>query len=100
MVLDYDSRVVAQRRMMNFLRLFNVVRVGLKTSTHVAPIYWALVSEGRQVQVSHPKKTGYIAEARIRSDRVDFRAIAELVRLDAFLPATCLRLRSLSLVRK
>jgi len=35
------------------------------------------------VVVSHPKKTRYIAEAKIKSDRVDSKAIAELVRLDA-----------------
>ena len=35
------------------------------------------------MQVSHPKKNRYIAEARIKSDRVDSKAIAELVRLDA-----------------
>jgi len=33
--------------------------------------------------VSHPKKTRYIAEAKIKSDRVDSKAMAELVRLDA-----------------
>ena len=33
--------------------------------------------------VSHPKKTRYIAEAKIKSDRVDSKAIAELARLDA-----------------
>jgi hypothetical protein len=31
------------------------------------------------VVVSHPKKTGYIAEAKIESDRVDSKAIAELL---------------------
>lgn len=41
------------------------------------------MGEGYRVEVSHPKKTRYIAEARIKSDRVDSRAIAELVRLDA-----------------
>jgi len=50
-VLDHSGRVVAQRRMRNehvpnFLRLFNIERVGLEASTHVAPIYRALVSEG------------------------------------------------------
>jgi len=87
-VLDQDGRVVAQKRLANehvpnFLRVFNVEKVGLEASTHVAPIYWALVSEGYRVEVSHPKKTRYIAEARIKSDRVDSNAIAELVRLDA-----------------
>ena len=86
-VLDQDGRVVAQRRMINelvlsFLRLFNVEKVGLEASTYVAPLYRALVKEGYKVEVSHPKKTRYIAKARIKSDRVDSKAIAELVRLD------------------
>jgi transposase len=38
---------------------------------------------GFDVVVSHPKKTRYIAEAKIKSDRVDSKAIAELMRLDA-----------------
>jgi len=87
-VLDQDGRVAAQRRMINefvpsFLRLFNVEKVGLEASTYVAPLYRALVKEGYKVEVSHPKKTRYIAEARIKSDRVDSKAIAELVRLNA-----------------
>lgn len=35
------------------------------------------------MSVSHPKKTRYIAEAKIKSDCVGSKAIAELVRLDA-----------------
>jgi len=66
-----------------FLRLFNVEKAGLEASTYAAPLYRALVKEGYRVEVSHPKKTRYIAEARIKSDRVDSKAIAELVRLDA-----------------
>ena len=82
-VLDQDGRVVAQRRMMNehvpnFLKLFNVEKVGLEASTYVAPLYRALVREGFQVLVSHPKKTRYIAEAKIKSDRVDSKAILSL----------------------
>jgi transposase len=41
------------------------------------------VKEGYTVLVSHPKKTRYIAGAKIKSDRVDSKAIAELARLDA-----------------
>jgi transposase len=47
------------------------------------PFTGALVDTGFMVEVGHPKKTRYIAEARIKSDKVDSRAIAELVRLDA-----------------
>lgn len=57
--------------------------VRISSSTHVAPLYRRLVEEGYEVQVSHPKKTRYIVEARIKTDRMDSRAIAELVRLDA-----------------
>jgi transposase len=42
-----------------------------------------LTKNGYVVSVSHPKKTRYIAEAKIKSDRVDSKAIAELVRSDA-----------------
>jgi transposase len=66
-----------------FLEKFKVLKVGLKASTHVVPLYRALVGRGFRVEVSHPKKTRYIAEARIKSDKVDSKAIAELVRLNA-----------------
>ena len=56
-VIGPDGRVVAQRRMLNghvpnFLRLFNVERVGLEVSTHGAPLYRTLVGEGYWVQIS------------------------------------------------
>jgi len=87
-VLDQTGRVVVQKRLPNehvpsFLEEFNVLKVGLEASTHVFPLYRALVGRGFRVEVSHPKKTRYIAEARIKSDRVDSKAIAELVRLEA-----------------
>ena len=67
----------------SFLRLFLMLRkLGLEASTYVAPLYRDLMKEGYRVEVSHSKKTR-ITEARIKSDRVDSKAIAELVRLDA-----------------
>jgi transposase len=83
-VLDQAGRVVAQRKLANvpsFLEKFNVLKVGLES--YVVPLYRALVDRGFRVEVGHPKKTRYIAEARIKSDKVDSKAIAELVRLDA-----------------
>ncbi|MGC8999277.1 MAG: IS110 family transposase, partial [Candidatus Bathyarchaeia archaeon] len=87
-VLDQNGRVVVQRRLPNelvpsFVGNFHVEKIGLEASTYVAPLYRVLVNRGYRVEVSHPKKTRYIAEARIKSDRVDSRAIAELVRLDS-----------------
>jgi transposase len=87
-VINQEGKIVCKKRMANdqvlsFLKPFEVEKVGFEASTSVAPIYRALSKEGYSVQVSHPKKTRYIAEARIKCDRVDSRAIAELVRLDA-----------------
>jgi len=87
-ILDPDGKVVNQMRMNNervlsYLSGFNVDRIGMESSNQVASLYRQLVKEGYRVVVSHPKKTRYIAEAKIKSDRVDSKAIAELVRLDA-----------------
>jgi transposase len=87
-VINEDGKIVCKKRIMNdqvlsFLKPFNVEKVGFEASTSIAPLYRALSKEGYRVQVSHPKKTRYIAEARIKCDRVDSKAIAELVRLDA-----------------
>ena len=55
----------------------------MESSTYIVPLYRALVDRGFRVEVGHPKETRYIAEARIKSDRMDSKAIAELVRFDA-----------------
>jgi hypothetical protein len=55
----------------------------LQSLTYVFPLYCALVDRGFRVEVGHPKKTCYIAKARIKRDCVNSKAIAELLRLDA-----------------
>ena len=87
-VLGPDGEVVARGRMPNeevpaFLRPYRVERVAMEATTSIAPLYRRLVDEGYDVVVSHPKKTRYIAEARIKTDRVDSRALAELLRLNS-----------------
>jgi transposase len=87
-ILNSEGKIVNQARMSNervfsYLSHFNVGKVGMESSNQIAPLYRQLSSEGYSVVVSHPKKTRYIAEAKIKSDRVDSKAIAELVRLDA-----------------
>jgi len=66
-----------------YLSHFDVGKVGMESSNQIAPLFRQLTAKGYNVVVSHPKKTRYIAEAKIKSDRVDSKAIAELVRLDA-----------------
>ena len=87
-ILDSDGKIVNQTKMNNervlsYLSHFNVGKVAMESSNQVASLYRQLASKGHSVVVSHPKKTRYIAEAKIKSDRVDSKAIAELVRLDA-----------------
>jgi transposase len=86
--MDPHGKIVNQMKMNNervllYLSRFNVDRVAMESSNQVASLYRQLVKRGYCVSVSHPKKTRYIAEAKIKSDRVDSKAIAELVRLDA-----------------
>jgi transposase len=87
-VLDRDGQVLVQRRMLNedipaFLEATGPERLAMEASTYIIPLYRKLTEQGYDVTVSHPKKTRLIAEARIKSDRVDSRALAELLRLDS-----------------
>ena len=87
-ILNLEGKIVNQTRMENervlpYLSHFKVSKVGMESSNQIAPLFRQLTSKGYDVVVSHPKKTRYIAEAKIKSDRVDSKAIAELVRLDA-----------------
>ena len=87
-ILSPEGKIVNQTRMENervlpYLSHFKVSKVGMESSNQIAPLFRQLTAKGYDVVVSHPKKTRYIAEAKIKSDRVDSKAIAELVRLDA-----------------
>ena len=91
-ILNLEGKIVNQTRMENekvlpYLSHFKVSKIGMESSNQIAPLSRQLTSMGYHVVVSHPKKTRYIAEAKIKSDRVDSKAIAELVRLDALPPA-------------
>jgi transposase len=87
-ILDSSGKVVSQMRMDNesvlsYLSRFNVSKVGMESSNQIAPLHRKLACNGYDVVVFHPEKTRYIAEAKIKCDGVDSKAIAELVRLDA-----------------
>jgi len=86
-ILDSEGKIVNQARLENekeasYLSQFKVGRVAMESSTVVAPLYRQLKKEGFDAVVSHPKKTQLIAEAKIKSDRVDSKAIAQLLRMD------------------
>jgi len=103
-VLDRDGQVLVQRKMPNediprFLEPIRPEKLAMEASTYIIPLYRKLVEQGYAVTVSHPKKTRYIAEARIKSDRVDSRALAELLRLDS-LPESYIPPREIAEVRE
>jgi transposase len=103
-ILDSSGKVVSQMRMSNekvlsYLSRFSVGTVAMESSNQVAALYRKLEGRGYSVLVSHPKKTRYIAEAKIKSDRVDSKAIAELARLDA-LPLAYIPEKEISVLRE
>jgi len=103
-VLDRDGQVLVQRKMPNedipgFLEPIKPEKLAMEASTYIIPLYRKLVEQGYDVTVSHPKKTRYIAEARIKSDRVDSRALAELLRLNS-LPESYIPPREIAEIRE
>jgi hypothetical protein len=86
--MSYAGEVVERRKLSNgevvsFLDQYPVDKVAMESSTSIVPVYRTLRGRGYNVLVSHPKKTRLIAESRIKTDRVDSWAVAELARLDA-----------------
>ena len=103
-VLDRDGQVLAQRKMRNedipaFLELTHPERLAMEASTYIIPLYRKLTKDGYDVTVSHPRKTRLIAEARIKSDRVDSRTLAELLRLDS-LPTSYIPPKDIAEIRE
>jgi transposase len=87
-VMNYGGKVIEKKRLPNnevagFLSQYPIDRVAMESSTSIVPVYRALRGRGYEILVSHPKKTRLIAEARIKTDRVDSWALTELARLDA-----------------
>lgn len=103
-IVDELGNVVQEKKMSNdsileFVGLHHPTRVAMEASPSITTVYRKLVREGYDVLVSHPTKTRLIAESRIKTDRVDARALAELLRLDA-LPASYMPDESLASLRE
>jgi transposase len=103
-ILSPEGKIVNQMKMSNekvlsYLSRFNIGKVAMESSNQVAALYRTLESKGYTVIVSHPKKTRYIAEAKIKSDRVDSKVIAELTRLDA-LPLAYMPEKEIAVLRE
>jgi len=56
------------------------VKVAIEASANYSYIVDALAKEGYEVLVAHPLKTRAIAEAKIKSDKIDAKILADLAR--------------------
>src|SRR4030043_747854 len=70
-ILNHEGKIVNQTRMENervlpYLSRFKVSKIGMESSNQIAPLFKQLSYRVYDVVGSHPKKTRYIAEAKIK----------------------------------
>ena len=63
------------------------VKVAMESCSYFYPLYNQLEEAGVEVKVAHPMKVRLIAEARIKSDKIDTLVLTQLPRLD-YLPTS------------
>jgi len=88
-VLDDRGRVVKQGRFSNdpdsldgFLEGLGESRVVMESGYCWQPLYDRLEEKGCDVRMAHPLKTKVIAEAKVKTDKVDSEMLAHLLRAD------------------
>jgi len=87
-IINIFGEVQTQKRMKNeeipeFIEPYRVEKVAMEALTYITPLHRELSEQGYNITVSHPRKTKLIAESRIKNDKVDSKALAELLRLNA-----------------
>jgi transposase len=85
-VVDTEGNLVKQQRITNskeqienFFQPFDKAKVVIESSTTWYPIY-QLLSEKHQVTLSNPAKTKAIAQAKVKTDKIDALTLARLLR--------------------
>ena len=82
--IDQSKLSASDRELQEYLRaLPGDKRVVMEACTFWEHTYDAAASVASSVLLSHPYKTRIIAEARVKTDKVDSEALATLLRLDA-----------------
>ena len=61
-------------------------RVIIEATTNAFTLHDTILPHVAQVVVSNPIKTRIIAEAKVKTDKIDARVLAELLRIDAYYP--------------
>ncbi|GIU71187.1 MAG: hypothetical protein KatS3mg003_0666 [Candidatus Nitrosocaldaceae archaeon] len=86
-IIDREGKIIEKRKIKNddiidFLKRYDIESIAMESSNTIMPIY-KILKDNYNVLVSHPKKTRFIAEAKIKNDKVDSYILAELTRLNA-----------------
>lgn len=86
-VIDRDGRVVKQGRFSNnpegleeFMDGVEEALVAMEAGYCWRPLYDGLEEAGYDVRLAHPRKVKAIAEAKVKTDRVDSETLAHLLR--------------------
>jgi transposase len=92
-VLDPEGNIVVQHRRLTTDGLFAVlaeldgpITVAVEATLHWAWLHDRLVAQGYRVQVADPGQVKLICKARCKTDPIDARKLADLVRTN-LLPA-------------
>lgn len=88
-VMDNEGRIVKQGKFSNdprslgeFMDGINKAKVVMEAGYCWQPVYEWAEGEGYDVKLAHPLKTKLIAEARIKTDKIDSEVLAHLLRSD------------------
>jgi transposase len=102
-VLDQDGQKLAQGRFLNTLDELDCFLSGLASEAEIVMeasctweyLYDRITSQGFSVCLAHPTRTRAIAEARVKTDRIDSETLAQLLRADlipkAYVPPQSVR---------
>jgi transposase len=105
-VMEDDGAVLKQGRfptteedLGDFLGGIDGAKIALESSGFCMPWVEFLEDMGFEVFVAHPSKVKVIAEARIKTDKIDSEALAHLLRLD-YLPCSYIPPRDIRRLRE
>ena len=88
-ILDENGTIIKEKKFRNtkkeFTQFFlnvNEAKVALEATGFCHPIYDFIRDMGYNVSVAHPLKTRLIGEAKIKTDKIDAKVLAHLLRSD------------------
>lgn len=86
-ITGHAKFATSEKDIRSFLSSMKTAKVAIESSGFIFPWYDLMREMGHEVKVAHPLKTKLIAEAKIKTDRIDSEVLANLLRTD-FLPCS------------